>query len=395
MRLLDRKIYAIAGGVCAPEKKVVYGIKISKTNPDPFASVSYTDDSVGFSPSYGNNGNFIDNGWNSRFPFSKIRPCVLKNGKVSYYLNPNDFSKTAGGYNAILDGTDGDVMIEFPKIWYSFSQDANYYYIKYSNRPGNGFSDFAMRYKGIVREKFYIGAYLSSVLDGKLRCVSGLMPIYSKSISELRSLAQANGSGYELLSWNKLMLLQVLFVVRFKSIDGQTALGEGNSNCSNDFFSGAANSKGMNYGSQSAGEAVKFCGLEDFWGGFSLLIDGFALNADGNGGISSCSVAVADGNFNDTASGYTVAGELDNAYSGYLSAIQATNQLGFLTAGASGSSSTYFCDSTRAICALALRFPHYGGNLFSRKDCGPFHFRILSGAADGGFYSGGRLMYCP
>jgi hypothetical protein len=73
MRLLDRKIYAIAGGVCAPEKKVVYGIKISKTNPDPFASVSYTDDSVGFSPSYGNNGNFIDNGWNSRFPFSKIR----------------------------------------------------------------------------------------------------------------------------------------------------------------------------------------------------------------------------------------------------------------------------------------------------------------------------------
>ncbi len=395
MRLLDRKIYAVAGGVCAPEKKVVYGIKISKADSDPFSSVSYTDDSAGFSPSYGNNGNFIDNGWSKRFPFSKIKPCVLKNGKVSYYLNPNDFSKTSGGYDANLDGTDGDVMIEFPKIWYSFSQDENYYYIKYSNRPGDGFSDFAMSYKGSVREKFYIGAYLSCILDGKLRCVSGQAPIYKKSTSELRTFAQANGSGYELLSWNKLILLQVLFAVRFKSIDGQSALGKGNSDSTDVFLSGTSNQKGMNYGSQLPNEAVKFCGLEDFWGGFSVLIDGLVLNANGSGGTSTSSVAISDGNFNDTASGYTVVKKLEGKYSGYVSAIQATNQLGFFAAGASGSTSTYFCDSFGGYYLPTLRFPHYGGYLSCKQDCGPFHLRMVSGATEGGFYSSGRLMYCP
>ena len=48
---------------------------------------------------------------------SQYKGCVIKNGKLQYYLNPNDWTKTSNGSNSNLDGTDGDVMIHTPKIY--------------------------------------------------------------------------------------------------------------------------------------------------------------------------------------------------------------------------------------------------------------------------------------
>lgn len=48
---------------------------------------------------------------------SEYKGCVVKNGKLQYYLNPNDWSKTSNGSNSNLDGTDGDVMIHIPKFY--------------------------------------------------------------------------------------------------------------------------------------------------------------------------------------------------------------------------------------------------------------------------------------
>ena len=41
----------------------------------------------------------------------------MKNGKVNYYLDPNDWSKKADGTPSVLDGTDGDVMVHIPKFY--------------------------------------------------------------------------------------------------------------------------------------------------------------------------------------------------------------------------------------------------------------------------------------
>lgn len=48
---------------------------------------------------------------------SEYNGCVVKNGKLQYYLNPNDWTKTSNGSNSNLDGTDGDVMIHTPKFY--------------------------------------------------------------------------------------------------------------------------------------------------------------------------------------------------------------------------------------------------------------------------------------
>lgn len=48
---------------------------------------------------------------------SEYKGCLVKNGKVNYYLDPNDWSKKADGTSSVLDGTDGDVMVHIPKFY--------------------------------------------------------------------------------------------------------------------------------------------------------------------------------------------------------------------------------------------------------------------------------------
>lgn len=48
---------------------------------------------------------------------SQYKGCVVKNGAVNYYLDPNNWSKKADGTPSVLDGTDGDVMVHIPKFY--------------------------------------------------------------------------------------------------------------------------------------------------------------------------------------------------------------------------------------------------------------------------------------
>lgn len=56
---------------------------------------------------------------------SEYKGCLVKNGKVNYYLNPNDWSKKADGTPSVLDGTDGDVMVHIPKFYGKSGSNGN------------------------------------------------------------------------------------------------------------------------------------------------------------------------------------------------------------------------------------------------------------------------------
>ena len=56
---------------------------------------------------------------------SQYKGCLVKNGKVNYYLNPNDWSKKADGTPSVLDGTDGDVMVHIPKFYGKSGSNGN------------------------------------------------------------------------------------------------------------------------------------------------------------------------------------------------------------------------------------------------------------------------------
>lgn len=56
---------------------------------------------------------------------SEYKGCLVKNGKVNYYLDPNDWSKKADGAPSVLDGTDGDVMVHIPKFYGKSGSNGN------------------------------------------------------------------------------------------------------------------------------------------------------------------------------------------------------------------------------------------------------------------------------
>ena len=63
---------------------------------------------------------------------SEYKGCVVKNGKLQYYLNPNDWTKTSNGSNSNLDGTDGDVMIRTPKFYGKSGSNGNKRWVRIS-----------------------------------------------------------------------------------------------------------------------------------------------------------------------------------------------------------------------------------------------------------------------
>ena len=63
---------------------------------------------------------------------SEYKGCVVKNGKLQYYLNPNDWAKTSNGSNSNLDGTDGDVMIHTPKFYGKSGSNGNKRWVRIS-----------------------------------------------------------------------------------------------------------------------------------------------------------------------------------------------------------------------------------------------------------------------
>lgn len=364
-----------------PQPYKIYGVAIDLTNSNPETAVTYTDDAVGMTGG--------DVAWDNMNIFKDIKPCVLKNGVVQYYLDPNDFTKRVDGSAAdITSGNDGDVMIEIPKTGFLISTVGNILTVKVTDDPNNpNFKYYAhSRATEGDRSKLYIGTYLGWKGGGnKLRSLSGKTPTADQTIGTFRTQAKANGSGYDLVSFYPLTLLQCLYLIKYKNLDSQTALGrgyvDGNSAATN---TGGTNQKGMFFGETTGKQQMKFLGIEDFWGNLRWWIDGLFSDSNRN-------IKTAFQNFNDTGSGYTDRGQgAISDIGNYMSKPQGTSQTGFIAKEVSGSSSTYFCDYAYL---YASRLPNFGGNWNNGSSAGAFSLPVYSSASRSASYLGGRLMY--
>jgi len=284
----------------------VYGVRIDTQTANSNTAVIYTDDAVGMTPSRTVSGVYNAGTIDSVYPYNSIRPCLLRNGQVIGYLNPNNFTQFEDGRAADITNPDaGDVMIEIPHFYYSISRssDNRFVDVKISEMFSPGFTDRAFSYNGVVKDKFYIGAYLGHILNGRLRSISGVLPSVSQPLSHMRGFARANNSnnvtGYEQLSYNKLVALQVLYLIQFRHLNSQSALGQGHVAFATFAQTGGTNRRGMNAGdSGSVSEAqVKFNGIEDMWGNAYQWIDGYRSRPN--------DIVISDGNFNDSGTGYT------------------------------------------------------------------------------------------
>ena len=373
-------------GVSAVE---VYGVRIDTTDSNPETACEYTDNAVGMLAAHGNNGAFNGGDWLTRYPFNSIRPCLFKNGAVVGYLNPDNFAQFENGTDADIESGDaGDVMIEIPKFYYKIGRNGNYVEVKIANALMAGFTDYAFSYKGESKDKFYIGAYLGyKDSNNKLRSLTGKTVTGNITIGAARTAAQANGAGYEQLSFNKLTALQVLYVVMFKNLNSQAALGQGYTSASNFRDTGATDEKGMTYGTNTAASAddtVKFLGIEDFYGNLYQWVDGYV---SGNN-----IVLVADGNFNDTGDGYESHARHGSVSYSYIKDVEGDNILAFTPKTGGASTTTYYADYGHI--GNSAYVPSFGGGYGDGASAGAFRLSCIFSASSANPYVGARLTFC-
>lgn len=378
-----------------PLTTTVYGVKIDLANSDPETSVTYTDNAVGFSKSYMDfaNDTFVWGSWQDKWPFNQVKPCLFKNGAVVKYLNPNNYAQDTDGNSVDITGPDGDVMIEIPKIYYKLSKDANYQYIQISNTAQTGFCCLAHTYKGVEKNKVYIGAYQSYNDNTKSKSISGVSATGNISLNTWRTYARNQGSGYENFYWDLLILLQCLYVIQFKNLNSQSALGRGSFGQSDYSISGGLNTKGLYYGTSTRGQ-MKFLGIEDFYGGRSQLIDGaYTLSTRNLATIDSTDPTV---DYNGSGTGYTDRGyTLSRTLGGYTTAIMGSNCGGFVPTSNQGSATTYYCDrghiTTNTGCV-----PDFGGynNIANNGYGGAFYLTFTNNADNASDTRCGRLAFC-
>lgn len=359
---------------------VVYGVSIDLTNSNPETSVTYTDDAIGMEAG--------SSAWYEKEIFKKIKPCLFKDGAVVGYLNPDNFAQFEDGSPAdITSGDAGDVMIEIPKTGYKISKVDNTLTVQITDAANkDGFSYMAhTRENEGDRDKLYIGAFLGSVAGDKLRSLSGKTPTNRETIGSFRTKAQANGQGYDQFAFYPMTLLQCLYLIKYKNLNSQAALGMGYVNSDDNMpkDTGATLDKGMDFGSSDAYTQMKFLGIEDFWGNLYQWIDGLVSSGDGN-------ALVATTGFNGDGNGYTDKGFVSEVDGGYMKIPQGTNDLGFMWHTGGGSTTTYFSDSAKFNAGC---LPYFGGSFSDGVGAGAFRLHVSYGPSVAGVGIGARLMF--
>jgi hypothetical protein len=361
---------------------VTYGIRIPLGNSSPTAAV-YTDDAVGMSTGY--------TSWATKKIFNDIKPCVLLNGVVQYYLNKNNLTQRANGSAATINSTTaGDVMVEIPRIGYRIYSDTSYLYVKITDQPNaSGFCYLAHSLDAVNDcDKIYYGAYLAHETGSKLYSISGVSPSTAGTLTNYRTYAQSRGTGYQLLSFYPWTLLQCLYLIMYKSLDGQTALGTG---CMGNVVTaklntGGTNSKGACWGETTGALQMCFLNIEDFWGNLSQWVDGAYTS-------NTYALLTAYKDFNDTGASYpySQALGLTELTSGFVVSTQGNNNGGFVCKTVGGSGTTYYCDqqtvSAQNCCTVGSSWNN------QKPSGGPFFMNLAQKANGNNSYLGTRLMY--
>lgn len=170
---------------------------------------------------------------------SLMKRCVVDDlGVVKYYLSDNDSTKKVDGSAAVLDGSDGQVMVEIPTHYRKCSLNSaqGYMDVEISLYPFDG---------AIVRPRSLVSAFeatldrennkLASVVngsanyrggnntadwDGTYRSLLGL-PVTNISLTEARTYGRNRGTGWGCYDYNIHLDLFWLFAIEYATLNSQ------------------------------------------------------------------------------------------------------------------------------------------------------------------------------
>jgi len=394
-----------------------YGIQIDEANSSPDLTRIASDMTLHASLPIHNN----------------IKACLLlDNGTVNYYLDPADWTKKADGTASKLDGTDGQVMMEWPDFYYKVENNfpaAGQHQIKISPYSGAGWTLVPKHYisafeAGIQRSTNklasvvntsadYRGGDNTSEWDASANSLLG-KPATNINRTNFRTYARNRGTGWNINSYTHHKWLLWFYAIEFATLNSQKAvntaltvdgykqggLGEGvttvkgatwdtfnsynpfvNCGASNSLASGSGevNITITDFGGSGVNVDVKvprFRGHENPFGHVWNILDGINLNVQSvaSGGLTETWISDDPATWNDANyTGYTNVGNQAREY-GYMKTALMGAGAEFVPTVTSGADGThYYCDSYFpgfSASGVSLRMLCVGGNAVFAADAG-------------------------
>lgn len=302
-----------------------------------------------------------------------IRPCILRDGVVQYYLDPDDYSKKDDGTSADITTIGDDVMVEFPFMGYKIKWiDETKKLLKVSVTLEPHCDDFcyaAFSYSyNSDCDRIYIGAYDGYADSNKIYSVSGVTPTVYNNYSNIQTYTNNRGDRYTEYTFTIHTLIQCLYILVTGNLNSQSVIGIGK-NGNVDITTGEANTHGFcnDYSPDktSPSYAIKWLGLENLWGNTSTssksLISTYIKGCDCNNADSGSYIRVkpfANNNISGSethvfSKPFPITGSL------FIAAPTGISLCGFIPAPDNGgitsgtSTGTYFCDSASLIGFLS------------------------------------------
>lgn len=353
---------------------------------------------------------------------SSLKGVLLNADKtVNYYLKPDDWTKKADGSASDKTGAHGNVIIRKDRdTYWKFEREGNVQRAKCSIYPLVGFTKYPI---------WNIGAYEAKLVSTKLSSVAGVLPTTSRTETQFRTDARANGAGYN-QQWNEPYTEIVwMFIVEYATNNFQKAVnatltaqgykqgGLGNGvttavsaewnayNGYNPFITcGAsdslANGSGevsvviANFGGAGINRTFtvpRYRGIENFFGHIWKWVDGVSFNhlaATREVWIFDDPALIAD----NTSANARLAGLLALA-DGYVKTLIFDSKGCILPATVGGGSTTYFCDYlyTPAL-GSGWRALISGGSASDGATAGPLYASTHIGASSAYASFGARLF---
>ena len=341
----------------------LFGFEINQNESDPASMITYLSDcdNYDYTPAHMDyTADTFDYGdWEGAWFIEKLKPCMLRyDGTVDYELDRNDYTKKADGTASDVANTayEGNAMVGVPKVYWKIVDNgddtANVYicdkkldddFVCWSHIDNNGNEiDYC-----------YMPIYNGSLVNGKLRSLSGQTPAVTDALNEI-NYAKANNLTDDIIWYTEVYsdvtLINLLLLLIGKSTDTQAIFGNGNhsgAHPSNIMNSGTLNNKGLFYGANSYTVGVKVFGIEHWWGNYVRRIAG--LIYDTNSQKVKMTFGNSDGSttvgYNTDGSGYIAIenSKLPTVSGGYISKMM-FNSFGLFPKSVDGSATTYYCD---------------------------------------------------
>jgi hypothetical protein len=193
----------------------------------------------------------------------------------------------AGAVASVLDGTDGQVVVEIPafSVRYGFINGVhtrevrlgcNDALIAQGFRPHPAF----IKTDGTYKTAFYWGAYQAYSDGTNLASVSGQTNTRSLTRATFRSRAALRGTGWHVQSYLELAAIQTLLVTEYRDYNSQKVLGNGSiEGAVFGVSTGLSNSRGNRSGNVytgggSSSDFMSYRGIENLYGRAWTWVDG-------------------------------------------------------------------------------------------------------------------------